>query len=201
VISGHGNVGYGRANNLALARADSDAHLVLNPDVEIDADAVRAGLAALREHAAIGAVAPAVYRADGEREYLCKRHPTVRVLFLRGFAPEAMRRRHAEELARYEMRDVIGNAYLEGVPFASGCFLLVRTELLRRLGGFDPAYFMYFEDFDLCARIAKEAPIAYEPAMRIVHHGGDAARKGARHVAWFAASAWRFFNRHGWRWR
>jgi GT2 family glycosyltransferase len=60
---------------------------------------------------------------------------------------------------------------------------------------------MYFEDFDLSLRLAKEAGIAYEPAARIVHHGGGAARKGLRHVLWFVASAFRFFSRHGWRWK
>ena len=201
VISGHGNVGYGRANNLALARAVSDVHLVLNPDVEVDADALRAGLAALRTHPGVGIVAPAVFRPDGAREYLCKRLPSVWILFLRGFAPAFLRRRHESELARYEMRDAIGDAYFEGVPLASGCFLLARTGLLEDLRGFDPAFFMYFEDFDLSARASRKAAIAYEPAVRIVHHGGDAARKGLRHIAWFVASAFKFFSRHGWRWR
>jgi GT2 family glycosyltransferase len=201
VISGHGNVGYGRANNLALARADSDVHLVLNPDVEVDADALRAALASLREHPGVGIVVPAVFGPDGAREYLCKRMPSVRILFLRGFAPAFLRQRNAEDLARYEMRDAIGNAYFEGVPMASGCFLVARTALLKKIDGFDPAYFMYFEDFDLSARASREALIAYEPAARIVHHGGHAARKGVRHVLWFAASAFKFFSRHGWRWR
>jgi GT2 family glycosyltransferase len=58
---------------------------------------------------------------------------------------------------------------------------------------------MYFEDYDLSLRIGKEATVAYEPKARIVHHGGDAARKGLRHVQWFVASAWRFFSRHGWK--
>lgn len=200
-IAGHGNVGYGRGNNLALAKARSDFHLVLNPDVEIDADALRASLASMREHPQVGLLAPAVYRPDGARDYLCKRDPTVWILFLRGFAPESFRRRHREALERFEMRDAIGDAWLEGVPLASGCFLLGRTALLQRLGGFDAAYFMYFEDFDLCARARREATIAYEPAARVVHHGGQAARKGARHVAWFVASAFRFFSRHGWRWK
>jgi GT2 family glycosyltransferase len=200
-IAGHGNVGYGRANNLALARADSEFHLVLNPDVEVDADALRAGIASLRANAGVGLLAPAAYSPGGDREYLCKRLPSVWVLFLRGFAPAFLRRRFEGDLARYEMRDAIGNAYREGVPLASGCFLLARTELLKRIGGFDPAFFMYFEDYDLSVRIAREAAIAYEPSARIVHHGGDAARKGLRHVAWFIASAFRFFNRHGWRWR
>jgi GT2 family glycosyltransferase len=50
VVSGHGNVGYGRANNLALARAGSDFHLIMNPDVELEPDALAEALAALAQH-------------------------------------------------------------------------------------------------------------------------------------------------------
>ena len=77
--------------------------------------------------------------------------------------------------------------------------MLVRTPLLRKLGGFDPRFFMYFEDYDLSLRIGREAKVAYDPRARIVHHGGAAARKGWRHVGWFIASACRFFTRHGWK--
>ena len=52
---------------------------------------------------------------------------------------------------------------------------------------------------DLSLRLGREARVAYVPEARIVHHGGEAARKGPRHVGWFIASAWRFFTRHGWR--
>ena len=199
LIAGHGNVGYGRANNLALARAASDAHLVMNPDVELESDALRAGLEALRDHPEVGLVAPAAFGDDGALQYLCKRYPSVWVLFLRGFAPLALRRRHAEAIARYVLRDVIADRFVPGIPLASGCFMLARTALLERLGGFDPRYFMYFEDYDLSLRIGREAQVAYVPAARIRHHGGDAARKGLRHVGWFVASAARFFARHGWR--
>jgi GT2 family glycosyltransferase len=192
-------VGYGRANNLALERLASDVHLVMNPDVEVDAHALVAGLRTLDAHPEVGMLAPDVRGDDGARQFLCKRYPSLAVLFLRGFAPGFLRRRFTGALARYEMRDAIGERYLAGVPLASGCFMLVRTPLLRALGGFDARYFMYFEDYDLSLRIAREATIAYEPAVRIVHHGGEAARKGVRHVGYFVASAWRFFSRHGWK--
>ena len=199
LIAGQGNVGYGRANNLALARARSGFHLVMNPDVELEPAALTESLAALAEHPEVGLVAPAVYGEDGSRQYLCKRYPTLWVLFLRGFAPAALRRRHAETLDAYEMRDVIGERFVPDVPLASGCFMVARTALLERVGGFDPRFFMYFEDYDLSLRLGREARVAYVPGARIVHHGGEASRKGARHVAWFVASAWRFFARHGWR--
>lgn len=199
LVAGHGNVGYGRANNLVLPRLNSDLHLVMNPDIELEADALRAALQALAEHPQFGLVAPSVRGQDGTPQYLCKRYPSVWVLFLRGFAPQALRRRFRHAIEHYEMRDLIGERVVPGVPLASGCFMLMRTALFVKLGGFDPRFFMYFEDYDLSMRMGREAAVAYVPQARIVHHGGEAARKGWRHVVWFVTSAWRFFARHGWK--
>jgi GT2 family glycosyltransferase len=196
---GHGNIGYGRANNLVLPALDSDAHLVMNPDVEVAEDAIVQALRALSSSSRMGAIAPSVQGAAGERQYLCKRYPSVWVLFLRGFAPERMRRRFRDALDAYEMRDVSPESAFAPVPLASGCFLLVRTELFRRLRGFDAGYFMYFEDYDFSVRLGRESQVAYVPGVKIVHHGGEASRKGWRHVAWFLRSAWRFFATHGWK--
>lgn len=199
LVAGHGNLGYGRANNLVLPRLRSDLHLVMNPDVELDAGALQAALEALADHPEIGLVAPAVRGEDGAPQYLCKRYPSVWVLFLRGFAPPSLRKRFRHAIEHYEMRDVIGEQLVAGVPLASGCFMLARTALFVKLGGFDPRFFMYFEDYDLSMRMGREAAVAYVPEARIVHHGGEAARKGWRHVGWFVTSAWRFFARHGWK--
>jgi len=199
VIHGHGNVGYGAANNLVLGSLRSDMHIVMNPDVEVDPEAVGAALSALAAHPGIGLVAPSVYDARGERQYLCKRYPSVWVLFLRGFAPAFLRRRFQEAIDRYEMRDAIAEGFVENIPLASGCFMAIRTPLFVRVAGFDAQYFMYFEDYDLSLRLACHAALAYAPEARIVHHGGGASAKGWRHVRWFVASAWRFFSRHGWK--
>ena len=79
--------------------------------------------------------------------------------------------------------------------------MLIRTALFTRLGGFDPRFFMYFEDYDLSLRAGRESTVAYIPAARIVHHGGEASRKGLRHVVWFLRSARQFFAIHGWKLR
>jgi hypothetical protein len=199
VLHGHGNLGYGCANNLVLGRLDSDFHLVMNPDVELDRDAIAAAIAAMDADASIGIVAPQVRGTRGEVQYLCKRYPSVWVLFLRGFAPAFVRAAFAKSLDDYEMRDLVGDRAVAPVPLASGCFMLVRGPQFARLGGFDPRFFMYFEDYDLSLRVGRESKVAYVPQARIVHHGGEASRKGLRHVLWFLASARRFFATHGWK--
>ncbi|PRF36597.1 glycosyl transferase [Burkholderia multivorans] len=201
VLRGHGNVGYGRGHNLAIERADSHFHLVLNPDVLSQPDALSSAIELMRRHADVGLVVPEVRDPQGEPQFLCRRYPNVFDLLLRGFAPQAIKRVFRRRLDRYEMHDAYGAAGEVWDPtIVSGCFMFYRSCILRALGGFDPRYFLYFEDYDLSLRTAKIARIVYSPQVRIVHFGGGAARKGWLHVKLFVVSAMRFYNRFGWRW-
>ncbi|MBK8182889.1 MAG: methyltransferase domain-containing protein [Candidatus Competibacteraceae bacterium] len=200
LVSGHGNVGYGGGHNLALQRCRGEVHLILNPDVLLEEDALSEGLAFLAQHPAVGLVAPAVSDGNGQAQYLCKNYPTVLDLALRGFAPAWLRRRFQPRLDRYELRHRADDAVLWDPPIASGCFMLCRRAALDRIGGFRPDYFLYFEDFDLSLRLAAVARLAWVPRVRILHLGGHAARKGFRHIALFSRAALLFFKRHGWRW-
>ena len=199
LLSGQGNVGYGAGHNLAFHQGAGEFHLILNPDVLLEEDALSEGLAFLVAHPEAGLVAPAAWDGDGRRQYLCKRYPTVLDLALRGFAPAWLRRRFRTRLDRYELRDQTGDAVLWDPPIASGCFMLCRRAALERVGGFRPEYFLYFEDFDLSLRLAAVTRLVYVPAVRVVHLGGHAARKGVRHVGLFLRAALKFFSRHGWR--
>lgn len=200
-IQGDGaNVGFGVGHNLTFS-SESDFHLVLNPDVEMAPDALSAALEFMIINPDCGIVAPAICDRNGGREYLCKRYPTVFDLLIRGFAPSWLRRLFWRRLAKYEMRDMISDYVVWDPPIVSGCFMLMRSSVLEKIGGFDPRYFLYFEDFDLSLRASKVARLAYVPSVKIVHHGGYAARKGLRHIYLFVRSAITFFNRHGWRWR
>jgi GT2 family glycosyltransferase len=200
VVRGQGNIGYGRGHNLAIRSTSTDHHLVLNPDVLLDRDALAAAIGFLEREPSICLVAPDVRGPAGERQYLCRRYPDLLTLFLRGFTPAPVRRWFAGRLARYEMRDAIGDAVVYDVPLASGCFMYARTAALQDAGGFSDAYFLYFEDYDLSLRLARHARLAYVPAVRIAHFGGGAALKGSMHVRLFVASGVRFFRTHGWRW-
>ncbi len=201
VLRGHGNVGYGRGHNLAIERGDSHFHLVLNPDVISQADTLPVAIDLMMRHPDVGLVVPEVRDSRGETQFLCRRYPSVFDLLLRGFAPRLIRNLFGRRLDRYEMRDAYDAAdEVWDPPIVSGCFMFYRSRVLHTLGGFDPRYFLYFEDYDLSLRTAKVARIVYSAKVRIVHFGGGAARKGWLHVKLFAASAIRFYNRFGWRW-
>jgi GT2 family glycosyltransferase len=195
VLSGHGNVGYGRGNNLAIGRAGAQWHLVLNPDAELEPDALRNGVAWLRRDPSVGMVAAWTAGADGQAQHLCKTYPSVAVLALRAFGlPFGRRLREAYDVPPDPgpVTDVTGR-------LVSGSFMLCRAAALEAIGGFDPAYFLYFEDFDLSLRMGRTARLLWARDVRIVHHGGSAARKGWLHRRLFVRAAALFFSRHGWR--
>lgn len=198
IIAGQGNVGFGRANNLAISRcADFDFHLVLNPDVKLAEDALTNALRYLQLHAACAMVSPVATSPDGRPLYLVKLLPDFFTLALRGFAPAWIRRYFQRRLDAYERRETPFDVELCNAEIVSGCFMFIRRSALDRTGGFDPAYFLYFEDFDLSYRIAKFASIARVADVRIVHAGGGAAKKSLHHVWLFACSARQFHRKVG----
>lgn len=203
-LHGHANIGYGAAHNLVMHGGNTHYHLVLNPDVELAPDALPIAFRFLGEHAEIGVLAPASRRVDGTREYVCKRYPTVLDLALRGFAPRALRQFFRKRLEHYEMRDLVdrvaADETISPIPAMSGSFMFVRRKAIEATGGFDPRFFLYFEDFDWSVRLNRVTRTVYVPAVKIVHHGGGAAKKAPRHIGYFVRSAARFFNKHGWKW-
>lgn len=199
IVRGQGNVGYGAGHDLAITAATGDYHLVLNPDVVVSRRAIGEALDYMEANPVVGLLTPHVVDPNGERQYLCKRYPSVLVLFLRGFAPPPLRRRFEGLLHRYEMHDIPENQVRVGIPIATGCFMFARMATLRQIGGFSPKYFLYFEDFDLSLRLGRIADIAYVPQVHITHSGGDAAKKGWTHRRLFMRSALTFFRDHGWK--
>jgi len=194
------NRGFGAGHNSVIPALVSDLHLVLNPDAELAEDALCIGITSLLEDEGIALLCPKVTGDDGRQEFLCKRYPSILALMLRAFAPRFVRRFFRSRLHRYEMRSVCKGEQEADVLLASGCFMLIRTRALRAVGGFNDDYFLYFEDFDLSLRLGGQGRLVFNPAMRIVHHGGYAASKGVEHVRYFIKSGITFFNQHGWRW-
>lgn len=202
-VHGHANIGYGAAHNLVLHGSGADFHLVLNPDVELAPDALVNAVRWMNAHPDVVAIAPQVKRRDGTLDYLAKRKPAVLDLALRGFLPRVGRLLFRGRLDRYEMRDVIDAdpaRDIVDIAAMSGACMLVRRKAIDQTGGFDPGYFLYFEDYDWTARLNRVGRTAYVPSFEVVHHGGGASRKGLRHVGYFVRGGWRYYRKHGWKW-
>lgn len=194
------NLGFGAGHNLALRGETAEFALLLNPDAVMAEDALAAGLAFLRAHPEVVLAAPQVDTGSGGPRHLCKRDPDPWTLFVRGFGPAWLRRRCRARLDRYALADLDPEREHLDVPLASGSFMLLRTAAFHAVGGFDERFFLYFEDFDLCRRLRSAGGrIGYAPQMIISHYAGGAARKGGPHRRLFLASAWKYFQRYGFR--
>lgn len=200
LVSGHGNVGYGRGHNIAMLASTAEFHLALNPDVIVDERAIDEALRFMAASPQVVMLAPQVRGAGGDLQFLCKRYPSILDLALRGFAPAWLKRLFDARLARYEMRDLPLDKPTLGVPILSGSFMFCRREPIVAIGGFADDFFVYFEDFDLSLRASRAGTLAFVPQVQAVHFGGNAARKGWRHILLFVRGAVVFFNRNGWRW-
>jgi len=98
----------------------------------------------------------------------------------------------------YEMRD-IGYDHIYDVPLLSGSFMFCRTDLLRKLSGFNPKYFLYFEDFDLCRRVQKTHRTVYNPHASVIHFWKRDAHLNWVSTYYFMRSAFLYFNRWGYK--
>lgn len=191
ILNGHGNIGYGRANNLAIKKAHSDFHLILNPDVKIDVAALYEGIKFLVQHPDVDLVAPSATNHLGENELLAKRMPNPLIIMLRGINNAALNRLFKKQLDWYTYKDKLPAREPLEIELASGCFMLCRTKTLKKINGFSPEYFLYFEDFELSRRMAKKILL---PKMKIVHLGGNTAKKGLKHIKFFLKSYFIFLR-------
>jgi GT2 family glycosyltransferase len=166
------NIGFGAGVNLAAARTSGDMILLLNPDTVVVRGAIDEPVAFAAAHPDAGIWGGRTLAADGSlNPESCWSTPTLWGLVcqtsgLTGLLPgNAVF--NSDGLGGWK-RDRV-----RGVPIISGCFLLIGRKLWRELGGFDPQFFMYGEDFDLCMRASRlgAAPLL-DPGAVIVHHGG-----------------------------
>ncbi len=199
-LVGHGNIGFGRGHNLCLNLALGDFHLLLNPDITLPQEALVQLLSLMSAHPEIGLMSPCLINEAQQLQYGNRRYPSLWGLFLRGFAPQWLKRHFTQYLDGYLLKDVLNNNTLQyDFPIHSGCFLLLKREVWEHLEGFDPKFFLYFEDYDLSLRANQLAKTAYTPTVKVTHYGGNTAKKGSRHIRYFLCSAMIFFNKHGWK--
>lgn len=192
------NHGYGKGHNLALSAlhdVDTPYHLVVNPDISFDAGSMLRMLEYLDTHPEVGQLMPRIEYPDGRLQHLCKLLPTPLDLLFRRFLPDCALKRKLRD--RYELR-YWSYASPADIPVLSGCFMLLRWDALQQCGGFDPRYFMYLEDTDLCRRIGMQWSTCYFPDATAVHDYAKGSYRNPRLLAYHIMSAIRYFNRWGW---
>ena len=167
-----GNIGFVRGCNAALARVRAPATLYLNNDVDLQFGAIASALARLGAEDTTGAVGARVLRTHGMLQEAGS------IIWRDGSVQGYMRDAHPA---------VPEAGFVRAVDFCSGVFLMVRTDILRTLDGFDEAYApAYFEETDLCMRIrALGYTILYDPAVCLVHYecGTSDSTSAARLIA------------------
>ncbi|MCX7929852.1 MAG: glycosyltransferase [Chlorobi bacterium] len=171
------NIGFGRANNLGIEQARGRYTLILNPDTILSEDTIEAMMRYMDTHPEVGICGCKVLNADGTFQEQCRRgFPTPWAAFSKLFGLQTLFPR-SPLFAQYNQsfRSPDETYYVDAVI---GAFMFCRTEQLRAIGGFDPDYFMYGEDLDLCYRMAKAGyRTAYVPMSSIVHFKGESTRR------------------------
>lgn len=196
LIGRQGNIGYGRANNLAIRKSTAahKYHLVCNPDISLQAGAIRALYALMESRPEVGLCMPRVVGPDGRVQHLCKRSPVPLDYLSRLVPPRSWSQRRR---ARLEMLDRSYDLPME-VECLSGCFMFFRSSVLGALNGFDERFFLYFEDFDLAQRSRRIAVNLYYPHAQVIHVHAREHRRSWRVRLHFIMSAIRYFNKWGW---
>ena len=198
VLNNPENIGYGAAHNQVIMTATSDFHLILNPDVVLDQDYLQYTIKLMISKQNIVLASPYGVNAQGNNAYLCKRYPSLLILLIRGLGQKHLSRLFKNRIARYEYQDLTTSKVTK-VELLSGCCIFARTRSIQKAGGFDKNFFLYFEDFDLSLRMREFGKIVFVPKAKIIHFGGNAAKKGLLHIFFFVRSAARFFRKYGWK--
>jgi N-acetylglucosaminyl-diphospho-decaprenol L-rhamnosyltransferase len=190
------NLGYGGAMNAGVQLLPDDIRWVLisNPDVVLTPGAIDALVAAGDEDPTIGSVGPAILTSEGEVYPSARAVPSLRTgighaLFVNLWIDNPWTRAYRNDTVTTPVRRDAG--------WLSGACLLVRRSAFEQLGGFDPAYFMYFEDVDLGYRLGKHGyRNVYEPRAVVTHSGAHATTtESDRMITAHHDSARRFLTR------
>ncbi len=169
-VDNGGNVGFGAGMNAGFKAARGRYVFIYNPDILLTSGSLEELVRHMDENPGVGMIAPRLHNPDGSLQYSCyafMEPKTVvyrRVPLLRGL-PFAKRHVDAYLMADWD------HATTRDVDYALGAAMLVRREALDAVGGFDPAFFVYFEDQDLCRRLWKAGwRVTYHPKATLIHY-------------------------------
>lgn len=195
VRSAH-NLGFARANNIAIRQSRGEYVLLLNPDTIVGEDVLKASIDFMDAHEDAGAVGVRMLGAQGRRAMESRRGlPTPMVSFFKmlGFCN------------RWPHHRLFGKYYMGYLPWdepcqievVSGAYCMLRRKALDEVGLLDEDFFMYGEDIDLSYRVLKGGYHNYYLPVDILHYKGESTQKSSfRYVHVFYEAMLIFFRKH-----
>jgi hypothetical protein len=171
------NVGFARANNMALRLAGGEFLLLINPDTVVQEDTLRVMLRFFSDVPDAGVAGCRVLNPDGTFQLPCRRSfPTPWVAFTKIFGLAALFPA-SRIFGRYNLT-FLSEDETYPVDAVSGSFMMVRREAYVTVGGLDEDFFMYGEDLDWCYRIAAAGfKVYYVHTTKIIHFKGESTRR------------------------
>jgi len=197
VLAQQRNLGFGRANNVGLERCQGRFVLLLNPDVTVNPQAVgrMADFLITRQDAAV--VGPRLMYPDGRNDPDARRSfPVPRTLFYRTVGLSKLFPK-SRVFGRHNMGHMPDTDVHEMDAGSAAC-MMVRMAALDRVGFFDPRYFMFGEDLDLCYRLKLGGwKVFYLPSASAIHHKGAAVRQAESRMLYERHRAmWSYHMKH-----
>ncbi len=178
-IASKENLGFGRANNLGFDISKGKYILILNPDTLLNEDTLDTMFKYMENNSHIGISGCKVLNGDGTFQLACRRgFPTPWAAFSKLFGLQKIFP-NSKIFAQYNQtfRSVDETYYIDAVI---GAFMFARADVIKVVNGFDPEFFMYGEDLDLCFRVQKAGyKIAYNHTTSIIHYKGESTKRSS----------------------
>ena len=160
------NRGFGGGHNAVLPHLTSDYHAIINPDITLSEDVLSELAAYLDENPDVVLTCPLIKNEDGTVQDVPRKNPNYR--FVLSGKLQKYSRYFQKKRIEYTMSNADISAPLD-VEFCTGCFMFIRTEVFKQLGGFDEQFFLYCEDADLTRRARKFGKATCMPQAVAVH--------------------------------
>ncbi len=171
VLGTGANLGFGPACNLAFAEARGHYVLLVNPDAFVPPEAIGSSVAYFREHPKVGVLGVRLTAEDGGWHPSARNFPSLldKIVVLAGLSSRFPKNRFFGRLDHTWW----DHASPRKVDWVVGAYFMIRADLLRQLGGFDPRFFIYFEEMEFCKRVAAAgSEVHFVPCAEVRHVGG-----------------------------
>lgn len=197
LIESKENLGFAKANNIAVKRSKGDYILLLNPDTIVTEACLDKCVSYMDKHKNIGVLGCKVILPDGRLDLACRRSfPTPEVSFYRMTGLSKLFPKN-KRIGQYNLTYLDENETYE-VDSVVGAFMMVRREVVEQVGMLDEDYFMYGEDIDWCYRIKQAGwKVVYYHEAEIVHYkGASGGKKNPRIIREFYRAMYFFYKKH-----